>query len=224
MTDIVERKVGDLVAEDFRRARVFKNHHIDFCCGGGISLKEACRRKGVDLQPLVESLLRASEETGKLVPQVTAWQPSFLADYIENVHHTFVREHIPAIRAFSQKVAKVHGHARPELLEIRDRFECLATDMESHMAFEEETLFPAIRSGVEDAAGLLETAEREHEEAGDLMKELRELTSDFTPPDWACNTYKALFVSLAEFESDLHIHVHLENNVLFQKARALPAS
>lgn len=102
-------------------------------------------------------------------------------DYIENVHHTFVREHIPGIRAFSQKVAKVHGHASPELLQIRDRFECLATDMESHMAFEEEALFPAIQSGADDVVGLLETAEREHAEAGDLMKELRTLTSDFTP-------------------------------------------
>ena len=224
MTDIVDRKVGELVAEDFRRARVFKNHNIDFCCGGGISLKEACRRKGVDLEPLVDSLISASETSDKSVPQVNSWQPSFLADYIENVHHTFVREHIPAIRAFSQKVAKVHGHAGPELIEIRDRFECLAVDMESHMAFEEETLFPAIRSGADNVLALLETAEREHEEAGDLMKELRELTSDFTPPDWACNTYKALFVGLAEFENDLHIHVHLENNILFQKARALPTN
>ncbi|NNE69899.1 MAG: iron-sulfur cluster repair di-iron protein [Rhodothermales bacterium] len=224
-TQILEARVGNLVTEDLRRARVFKNYGIDFCCGGGITVKEACRRKGVPEGELISAINDLDQSPAGATPTVDGWTATFLMDYIVNVHHGFVRKQIPAIRAFSEKVAKVHGHAQPELDVVRDRFAVMATEMEAHMAFEENELFPAIREAQSDrdaglqAEQMLGTAEDEHDAVAAIMAELRRVTNDFTPPDWACTTYKALYAHLAEFEQDLHIHVHLENNVLFQKAR-----
>jgi regulator of cell morphogenesis and NO signaling len=192
LQDLAAVKVGDLVADDFRRARVFKNHGIEFCCGGGIPLEEACARRGVDLDTVIEALGETDRDP----------------------------ESVPALRAFTSKVARVHGDARPELHGIAERFEELAREMEEHMAFEETDLFPRIRRGEFDAAEALARAEDEHVKAGELMAEIRRLSGDFTPPDWACRTYQASFANLKEFEQDLHVHVHLENNVLFPKLRA----
>jgi regulator of cell morphogenesis and NO signaling len=126
------------------------------------------------------------------------------------------------IGAFTAKVAHVHGPHTPELVEIARLFAELTREMEAHMANEEEIVFPRIKAGSgEDLAALIEQMEGEHEGAGELMHRLRRLTNDFQPPEGACNTYRASFAKLEEFEADLHTHVHLENNILFPKAIAL---
>lgn len=219
-TQILEARVGNLVTEDLRRARIFKTYGIDFCCGGGISVQEACRRKGIDEEELLSALQQLDGTSSGAMPEVGGWSSSFLVDYIVNVHHAFVRQQIPAIRAFAEKVAKVHGHAQPELETVRDRFSTLSAEMEAHMAFEEETLFPAILKSGDAVDQQIQAAEDEHDAVAGIMAELRAITNNFTPPEWACTTYRALYAHLAEFEQDLHIHVHLENNVLFQKAAA----
>lgn len=212
------RTVGQLVTEDFRRARVFKNFGIEFCCGGGIALSEACVRKNVDFGDVAAALLKVERDPAGPVVQAGSWSPEFLADYIVAVHHAYVREQIPALRAFTTKVARVHGHAQPELVEIADRFETLAAELEAHMRLEETVIFPAIKTGkFDELPDSIRQAEQEHQAAGALMAEIRELSQDFTPPDWACNTYRAAYVNLEDFETDLHTHVHLENNVLFPK-------
>lgn len=234
ITTLGARTVGDIVAEDYRRGAVFKRFGIDFCCGGGKSLADACRKTGADLATVEQALLAADDRGHDPLARVTAWEPGFLADYIVNEHHAYVRESLPVLRAFTHKVARVHGGAHPELIHIAVLVEELAQEMEAHMAEEENVVFPHIKSlfTPSDASGsagrslreLVEEMESEHDHAGALMREIRRLSADYTPPDGACNTYRASFAKLEEFEDDLHRHVHLENNVLFPKARALAAT
>jgi regulator of cell morphogenesis and NO signaling len=219
--------VGDLVAQDYRRAAVLKRFGIDFCCGGGVSLEAACQKKGVALED-GERALAASDNRGTPDARASSWAPTFLADYIVNEHHTYVRESVPVLRAFTQKVARVHGEARPELVAIAARFEEVAQELEAHMASEEHVVFPLVKALAEGrpAEGtslhaLVGEMEAEHDHAGHLMREINRLSGGYTPPEGACNTYRATYAKLEEFEDDLHRHVHLENNVLFPKALAL---
>lgn len=231
-----DQPVGKLVAEDYGRAMVFKRYGIDFCCGGGRSVASACREAGV----LVEEVAGALEEavargTAAGGDEATAMELDALVEHIVARHHGYVRESIPTLLQFAEKVATVHGPKHPELLEVRDAFRDLSRKMERHMTEEEEVLFPRIvdlvarrkagtgdgpgdESGVE---GPIPALEDDHEHAGGLMARIRHLTSGFSPPPDACNTYRALFANLERFEDDLHRHVHLENNVLFPRALAL---
>jgi regulator of cell morphogenesis and NO signaling len=225
---LAARPVGDLVAEDYRRAAALKRFGIDFCCGGRVALGDACRKKGVALADVAEALA-ASDARGTAAPlRVTSWSPAFLVDYVVNEHHTYVRESVPVLRAFTQKVARVHGAERPELVEIANLFGCVADELATHMAAEEDIVFPAIKaleggtaSGSPSLRDLVDEMESDHDEAGALMAQLRRLSEDYTPPENACNTYRAAFATLEAFEDDLHRHVHLENHVLFPKALAL---
>ena len=220
----LERTVGELVAEDYRRGAVFKQHGIDFCCGGGQTVRAACTRRNVDPAVLEQALEAVGERAQGLTGRVNAWSPAFLIDYIVNEHHTYVRESLPVLLAFAQKVAHVHGAARPELVEIARIVKTLDAAMEKHLVAEEDHVFPLIKSleekGVATRAkrtDLFQDMKEEHEEVGALMHRLRILSENFTPPEWACATYRALYAKLEEFEADLHRHVHLENNVLFSK-------
>lgn len=219
MPTLLDRHVGDLVAEDFRRARIFHQFGIDFCCGGGITVSEACRRKHQDASAVERALTELAGSAPDALSGVQSWSAAFLVDYIVSVHHTYVRESLPALRAFSAKVARVHGHARPELVRVAELVDRLGTEMEAHLTLEETVIFPAIRTQDPLAYAHIVQAESDHEAAAGLVRELRRITDGFQAPDWACNTYRALYVNLAGFERDLFTHVHLENNVLFKRVR-----
>ena len=215
------RTVGEIVAEDYRRAPVLKRFGIDFCCGGGVSLERAAAKAGVPVEDVERALAEASGESGPAGLRVEDWDPAFLAQFIVNQHHGYVRRQAPALLAFTSKVARVHGGGHPETVQIADRFEGVLVDLAQHMAREETELFPAIAAGAPAAelAPLIEEMEGDHEGAGALMREIRELSDDYTPPADACATYRAAYANLEAFEEDLHRHVHLENNVLFPKVR-----
>jgi regulator of cell morphogenesis and NO signaling len=237
--NIAEHKtVGEIVAEDYRWAEIFKKYGIDFCCGGKKPLLAVCEEKQIDPQQLIENYRALSREGGALSTHNFAeWEADFLADYIVNVHHKYVSENIPLLYEFTQKVARVHGGAHPELLEIAGLFEAVAQEMTMHMRKEELILFPYIKRLVAADKGQLtleaphfgtvenpiRMMEEEHDRAGNLMKQIRQLSGDYTPPANACNTYRVTFRKLQEFEEDLHQHVHLENNILFPRAAALEA-
>ncbi len=228
--------VGELVAQDYRWASVFKKHGIDFCCGGGKTINAACKKKGINAAEL-EAQFYATEQQAQSAGNVnpSGWELDFLADFIVNVHHRYVRENAPLIQEFIRKVARVHGHAQPETVQIAGLFDELAAEMAAHMAKEEEVLFPHVKKlaaaaregGVPEQPGFgtvrnpVQAMEDEHERAGALMAQIRALSSDFTPPEYACNTYRVAYAKLHEFEEDLHRHVHLENNILFPKTIAL---
>lgn len=218
--NLASRSVGDVVTEDFRRGAVFKQFGIDFCCGGGKSVADACRSKQVDIEVLAKELDAAdSNEHGRVPAGVSRWSPEFLAQYIVNEHHTYVRSRMPVLQAFTEKVAKVHGHHYTELLAIRDTFAVLVSELTEHMTMEEEQLFPGIGSAEDsgETPKIVLSLESDHEAAGAAMATIRSLTNNYTPPEGACNTFRAAYAGLAEFEADLHAHVHLENNVLFPK-------
>jgi regulator of cell morphogenesis and NO signaling len=223
-----ERAVGDVVAEDYRRASVFKVFGIDFCCGGDRTVRAACEKVGADYEAVAQALSGVAAEP-EAEPDPGSLDLDELVDHIIDVHHAYVRASMPVLRDFSTKVARVHGGRHPELNEIRDLVGELATELMRHMDLEEAVLFPRIAAldtvdldgvhgGVRDVTQPLED---DHDRAGELVRRLRSLSDGFTPPEDACATYRATYAKLAEFEEDLHRHVHLENNVLFPRAAAM---
>lgn len=229
-----EKTVAELVAEDINRAHVFKKFGIDFCCGGGISVAKAAEKKGVDLNNLLSELF-SSPDTQSINNRPNTWSLGLLVDYIVQNHHQYVSDSISILNQYGEKVCKVHGTNHSVLFEIKHVFDSLAAELQSHMMKEERILFPYIvlcedasRQGkpipvapfgsVNNPINMMTT---EHDMAGDLCRRISELTMEYTPPSWACNTFKAYYARLRDFENDLHIHIHLENNILFPKAIAL---
>ncbi len=223
-----EPTIGELVAQDYRKAEVFKAFGLDFCCGGKQSVRRACEKKQVDYEALQAALARVDMSPGR-VEHFDRWPLSVLADYIENSHHAYLYETLPIIEEFAIKVARVHGEHHPENVEILATFRLLKGDLLMHLRKEEHILFPYLRQLSQAQAagqavapppfGSVENPVRmmghEHDEAGELLCTLRRLSNDYTPPADACNTYKVLYAKLAEIEDDLHRHIHLENNILF---------
>ncbi len=231
-----QQKVGDIVTWNYHAAGVFRQYGIDFCCGGGISLQQACEKKEAPLDEVMQQLtdLAGTASTGTS-ENYHEWDPAFLIDYIENTHHRFVRSKSNEIAAYSQKVAHVHGERHPENVSIYHTFIGLAQDLLLHLEAEETAVFPLIKKVSrlkeenkplddqlrEQLQAELEGMESDHEHAGETMAQIRQLSNDFTPPPEACTTYRILYQNLAGFEENLHKHVHLENNILFRKAQAL---
>lgn len=229
------KTIGQLVAEDFRTAQVFRSFKLDFCCGGDKTVKEACNDKGVDYREVQQALQQLGEPDDGEQHNYNEWALDFLIEYIINNHHKFTRKKLLEIGQYTKKVAGVHGERHPELKQIYYEFTLLHGEMINHLDKEEEILFPFIKQLVEaaeqgkqpetadfgKAADPITMMELEHDEAGAAMKKIRELSDDFTPPIDACTTYRLLYENLEAFEKDLHKHVHLENNILFPKALEL---
>ncbi|MCW9707311.1 iron-sulfur cluster repair di-iron protein [Fodinibius salsisoli] len=232
-----EKTIGEIVAEDYRTAGIFKKFGMDFCCGGGRSIAEACKRKDVDMDVLLSELDNITKTKSEDQDNYNEWSPEFLIDYIINNHHHFVRRKLPEVKDYARKVAKVHGKSYPALNKMLNVFQELKEEMLSHLDKEEQTLFPYIKKlreaitndekkPVEElqsglAARAIKMMEEEHDEAGKLMAELERLSSGFTPPEDACTTFRVYFQNLKGFQDDLFKHVHLENNILFPKALRL---
>jgi regulator of cell morphogenesis and NO signaling len=230
MITIEEKTVAEVVSENIKTAHVFKKYGIDFCCGGGITIDKACKQGKIDFDNLKNELLAVDEVTRGY--DYNKWELDFLIDHILNVHHTYVEESIPLILQYSERVAKVHGHHFIEVLEINNLFKEIANELTSHMKKEETILFPYIKQLLKSKnEGLdfetpsfgsvnnpIQMMEEEHESAGNIFKEIAVLTNNYSPPEEACNTFRALYSKLDEFEQDLHQHIHLENNILHPKA------
>lgn len=227
--------VGQIAATDYRNALLFKKYGIDFCCGGKKSLGEACEKKGLDINILEQELENITKEkcTGTL--SYSEWNPSVLIDHIINTHHTYVKDLLPELIFFAAKVSKVHGQEHPELIKIQELVEAINEELTSHMMKEEQILFPYIKTLYEASLeksftpnapfgtikNPISMMEAEHESAGSCLSEIRELTSNYTLPTEACGSYQLLYNMLHAFEEDLHLHIHLENNILFPSAISL---
>lgn len=237
MKTLEEKTVAELVTENIKTAHVFKKHGIDFCCGGGVSIKRACEKADIDMNTLLDDLSNL-EVAQDRATNYNSWKLDFLTDHIINVHHTYVEENIPLLQQYAARVAEVHGHHYTELLEIKELFTQVAQELSAHLKKEELILFPFIKKlvlsknegtpvpaihfgTIENPIKMMEV---EHEEAGDIFKKIAALSNNFTPPEGACNTYRAFYAKLDEFEQDLHQHIHLENNILFPKALTLEAA
>lgn len=234
MNTLETRTVAELVTENIKTAHVFKKYGIDFCCGGGISIQKACEKANINYEDLQRDLLGV-ENTTTRANNYNAWELDFLTDHIINVHHGYVEENIPLIIQYAARVVKVHGHHYTELEQIQELFSMVATELSGHMRKEELILFPFIKKlvnakkeGTEvpqphfgTVDNPIKMMEAEHEEAGELLRKIAVLTNNYTPPQGACNTFRAFYAKLEEFEQDLHQHIHLENNILFPKALQL---
>lgn len=227
----IDTTVGEIVRADPARSRIFENLGIDYCCGGKKPLAEACQAKGLDPATVVALLSALDGAPDATTANANAMTLSELCDHIQRVHHSYLREELPRLDFMSRKVAAVHGEHEPRLLEVRRAFESFQAEMISHTNEEDQTVFPAVRqlespdgSGAAVAANLqamFAKLESEHENAGAALARFKELTDNYTPPDWACNTFRALYDGLAQLEKRTHQHVHTENNVLFPKALAI---
>jgi regulator of cell morphogenesis and NO signaling len=229
MQNMLEKTLAVLVRERPQRWRVFDDLGLDYCCGGNRSLADACREGGVDP---VAALARIRDSEAQPAP---TGEPDFstmplgqFVDHIENVHHAYMHRELPRITALLDKVTKVHAGRHPELLKIKAIFEALAAELGDHLAKEEQVLFPMIRQ-METATtmpefhcGTLQNPIRvmrhEHDNAGEALHQMRELTKNYEAPGDACDSYRALYRALAEMERDLHQHIHEENNLLFPRA------
>lgn len=216
--------IGEIAAAVPSSVRVFQRHGIDFCCGGKRALGEVCNEQGLSLAETVAEI----ETSARQAADDHDWTTEPLAKLTEHIvaaYHDPLREELPRLQAMAAKVARVHGARRSYLARISEIVDLLTDDLLSHMGKEEAMLFPTIRAaekGTADAAWVaapISAMEREHDHAGVLLEDLRRLTNGYVAPEWGCATVRALYSGLEELDATMHVHVHLENNVLFPRAR-----
>ena len=230
-------KVRDVAMELPQSTRLFEKLKIDYCCGGNKPLVEACASAGVDVDNVMEMLSEVDPQDQSTLD----FQNASLTDLISHIldtHHVFTKSEIDRLQLLAHKVLAAHGGNHPELIHVDELITHLCADLKPHMFKEEQILFPYIVAMVE-AADQKRTVPhapfgkvnnpvrmmmREHDTAGEILRELRAVTSDYKVPPDACISYQTLYQALEDFEKDLHQHIHLENNILFPKALNLENS
>lgn len=230
--------VGDLVVEKPHLARVFERFGIDYCCGGRQTLGEACSRAGVAVSEIARLLDEADAAASEPDAGEEDWAAAPLARLTRHIvdrHHSYLRAELPRLAQLISKVVAAHGEKHPELAQVSRTFDALQAELFSHMMKEERVLFPIVEA-MEQAASAgrqlpafhcgsvnnpIAVMEDEHQHAGDALARMRSLTGGYVPPPDACPTYHALLDGLSRLESDLHLHIHKENNILFPRAAAL---
>ncbi|MEZ5344209.1 MAG: iron-sulfur cluster repair di-iron protein [Pyrinomonadaceae bacterium] len=234
MQELNTKTIRDIALEYPQTTRVFEEFKIDYCCGGRKPLSEACTNAGIDQNVVWKKLEDAIEgvEEEKVSDFPEHKKAAELTDYIISKHHVFTVDEIRRLTPLMDKVCGKHGPQHPELIEIQKAFQALCDELEPHMRKEEMVLFPYIKVLAAVVSTSIPVAEphfitvqnpvrmmmTEHDSAGDLLKEMRDLSKDYSIPEGACPSYRALYFGLEELEKDLHRHIHLENNVLFPQA------
>lgn len=232
MNLLQDQIIGELVAQDYRAASVFKKYGIDFCCQGNRTINDACENKSIDASIVLKDLEEIAQANKGSAIDYQTWPLDLLTDYIEKKHHRYVEEKSQEIKPYLDKICEVHGDRHPELFEINALFNASVGVLTQHMKKEELILFPYICKMVKvkqkgtkidtsDFGGIenpIRMMEEEHTIEGDRFRKIEELSNHYTPPQDACNTYRVTIALLKEFEEDLHLHIHLENNILFPKA------
>lgn len=234
MSDLNNMTIAEIVKNNVRAGAIFERYNLDFCCKGNRTIDDACNEKNIDSNAL-KTELGNLDTFGSNAVGVEDWPLEFMTDYIVNTHHNYIRKMIPVISGHAIKCAQVHGNNHPELIDVNRIFSVVYKDLKQHMMKEEEILFPHIKylSKLDKNGGNyespyfgsvvnpIELMEKEHQSAGDELYMIRKLTNNYSAPEDACNTYRALYSELKDFEEDLHKHVHLENYTLFPKAISL---
>lgn len=222
--------IGDIVAKNYKYAQVFKNAGIDFCCNGNRTIEQACEKKGMDANDILQKIEKL-DMVNNSIADYNSWPLDLLVDYIVKKHHRYVEQKTLEIQPYLNKIVKVHGAQHPELAEVEALFNGSAGELAMHMKKEELVLFPHIVKLVQSqqdhtpasahfgtVKNPIQMMMHEHDVEGDRYRKIAALTDNYTPPADACNTYIVTFGLLKEFEEDLHMHIHLENNILFPKA------
>lgn len=223
------RQLGDLVAEEPRRATVFESLDIDYCCGGDMTLAEACETEGIAIEEIRE-LLASVGADGE--PRQDDWEStSELVEFIVETHHDYLREELPELESLVETVSRVHGDNHPELRRVAEIVPELAEEMRTHIDEEEADGFPIIQQ-LDDGEELstaavatlrdeLENFEADHAQTAERLEQIADLTNEYEVPDDACPSYRSMLARLEDLERDTHMHVHRENNILFPEAESL---
>lgn len=234
-----EKLIQDFVAEDYKTAEVFSKYGIDFCCRGNRTIDDACKKDQIDKEALLSDLDKATQSVSSESIDYKAWPSDLLIDYIEKKHHRYVTEKAPVINFYLDKIARVHGERHPELFEIKALFKESAEHLLEHMVEEEGVFFPYIKrmleakeagttptkpEGYENIDSPIAKLMAEHDDEGVRHRKIAKLSNNYTMPEDGCNTYSVAFELLKEFQDDLHLHIHLENNILFLEAKKLENS
>lgn len=230
MNSLSSKTLAQIVAGNHKAASVFEKHHLDFCCKGKRTLEQACIESNINPDEVLTELDKTNGNNGSSV-NYNDLSLTELSEHIVSTHHTYVKNEMPAILGYLQKVATKHGAVHPEMIKVFQLFVAVKEEMEYHMQKEELVLFPRIKdieNQIQEGKEILINSsyllspinmmEQEHDHAGDMLSEIRNLTNNYTPPADACTTYQLSFASLHAFELDLHQHIHLENNILFPQA------
>jgi regulator of cell morphogenesis and NO signaling len=226
--------IGEMAAKDLRKAEVFRKYGIDFCCGGKKTLDQVCDEKGLDFAAIQSDLDNTAQSPAPAF-DFNKWDVDFLADYIYNQHHKYYYAEEPVITGLMEKVADHHGGPQNNLNELRSFYRALVQELNTHFLKEERVAFPFIKALVKASntgdmellqqqpslTEPIQIIESDHKAADDILEQIKDLTSGYTPPLNACNSYQLLFKKLKDLDEDLHQHIHLENNLLFPKALAL---
>jgi regulator of cell morphogenesis and NO signaling len=210
---VASRSLGDIAANLPGATAVFRRHKLDFCCGGSESLEQAARDKGLDL-PAIEAELASLSSGSNALPESV----EDLIQLILNRYHEVHRRELPELRRLAQRVEQVHADHPAVPKGLADVLARMQGELESHMQKEEQILFPLMLAGGSPMiVHPIAMMRHEHDEAGEDLKAVSELTGDLTLPAEACNTWRALYAGLAKFAEDLTEHIHIENNILFPK-------
>jgi regulator of cell morphogenesis and NO signaling len=227
-----EETIGEIVANDYRTAAIFKSYKIDFCCNGNRKFSDVCKEKNIDMEKLADEINAVTLKQSSNTFDYKSMDTDLLIDYVEKKHHRYVNNTIPVLLQYLDKLCKVHGNQHQELFEINNEFKECATALTAHMKKEELILFPIIRNMMKANAthhelnlphfktvnNPINVMLSEHDTEGERFRKIALLSNDYTPPADACGTYKVAFSLLKEFEDDLHTHIHLENNIVFPRA------
>lgn len=222
------QSIGEIVSMLPKASEVFKQYRIDFCCGGNRPLSEAIKEQNLNEKEILAELDKIFKESNSMKSNITDFRtmsPIDLIEYIVNTHYDYVKKVLPELGELTTKIMRVHGVKHEELFKVHKLFSTLKTELEQHLPKEEEVLFPLIKEYDRNPSDgllnrinkVLKETENEHEAAGDIIKELRKITAEYTVPNDGCNTYFITFDKLQELEADLFQHIHLENNILFKK-------
>lgn len=223
-----EMTVGQMVAEDFNRAKVFEQLGIDYCCHGGDTLEASCQKQNLRPEDVLARLERTGEAEGG-APAFASWPLDLVLDYVLKYHHRNFHEHHEELQRLVDKVAGVHGDRHPELIEVKQMVDESMEELQSHFAKEEQVLFPQLyelfeasqqqRSAAPFHCGSILYPIRqmmtEHDTAGDIWQRISDITEGFTTPADGCATYRLMNQELYRFFQDLKEHISLENNILF---------
>lgn len=216
--DLMDQSLGQLARRIPGATRVFDTHHFDFCCAGNRTLRAAASAAGVDAGPIVAELRTLEQRAADAPRQWEDATDTALVDHILERYHAVHREQLPELIRLARRVEQVHGDREDCPHGLANHLEAMAQELESHMRKEEQILFPMIARGHGRMAGMpIGVMRAEHNEHGAELRRLEEMTNDITPPPGACTTWRALYTGLRTFREDLMTHIHLENNVLFER-------
>ena len=226
--------IGNIVAQNYKAAAIFKKHEIDFCCQGNRTIEEVCNRNPSEIDSIINELIGVIATKENPI-DFQSWPIELLIDYIEKKHHKYVENKTLEIKPYLDKICDAHGENHPEILEIRNLFLKSVGELAAHMKKEELILFPFIRKMVVakekgscldfpsfgDLVNPINMMKEEHNDEGEYFRKIASLSNQYEPPADACNSFRITYSLLHEFEDDLHLHIHLENNILFPKALTL---